>query len=66
MSNVVKIKKHTMEEEIIALERILSMAESLALLAKTPEQAKRLNARVEKIRAAVQNHKERAERLDKF
>lgn len=66
MSNVVKIKKHTMKEEIIAMERILSMAESLALLAKTPEQAKRLNARLEKMRAEVENHKERAERLNKF
>jgi len=64
MSNVLKIKKHTMREEMIVMKKILNMAESMALLAKTPEQAERMNARLEKMKAKLQDFKERVDRLE--
>ena len=66
MSNVLKIKKHTMREEMIVMKKILNMAESMALLAKTPEQAERMNARLEKMREKFRDFKERADRLDQL
>lgn len=63
-NNVQPIRKHSISEECAVMRKLVSMAEGMLPIAKTPGQQRRMEQRLEKMRGKLAAHEARAARVE--